>query len=36
MALKGQPVGPKTKEEMKAIISGTALPFIVKGIMTVT
>ena len=35
MALKGQPVGPKTKEEMKAIISSTSLPFIVKGIMTV-
>ena len=35
MALKGQPVGPKTKEEMKAIISGTTLPFIIKGIMTV-
>lgn len=35
MALKGQPVGPKTKEEMKAIISNTSLPFIVKGIMTV-
>ncbi|MDR3543436.1 MAG: alpha-hydroxy-acid oxidizing protein [Desulfosporosinus sp.] len=35
MALKGQPVGPKTKDEMKAIISGTSLPFIIKGIMTV-
>lgn len=35
MALKGQPVGPKTKEEMKAIISSTPLPFIIKGIMTV-
>ncbi|EGW37109.1 alpha-hydroxy-acid oxidizing protein [Desulfosporosinus sp. OT] len=35
MALKGQPVGPKTKEEMKEIISGTSLPFIIKGIMTV-
>lgn len=35
MALKGQPVGPKTKEEMKAIISSTSLPFIIKGIMTV-
>src|SRR5665648_128098 len=28
-------VGPKTKEEMKAIISNTSLPFIIKGIMTV-
>lgn len=35
MALKGQPVGPKTKEEMKEIIAATSLPFIVKGIMTV-
>ncbi|HEY8910748.1 MAG TPA: alpha-hydroxy-acid oxidizing protein [Desulfosporosinus sp.] len=35
MALKGQPVGPKTKAEMKAIISSTSLPFIVKGVMTV-
>lgn len=28
-------VGPKTNEEMKAIISNTFLPFIIKGIMTV-
>ncbi|TGE33900.1 alpha-hydroxy-acid oxidizing protein [Desulfosporosinus sp. Sb-LF] len=28
-------VGPKTKEEMKTIISSTSLPFIIKGIMTV-
>lgn len=35
MALMGQPVGPKTKEEMKAIISSTSLPFIIKGVMTV-
>lgn len=35
MALKGQPVGPKTQDEMKTIISSTSLPFIVKGIMTV-
>jgi|SRR5680860_7230 len=28
-------VGPKTKEEMKAIISNTSLPFIIKGVMTV-
>ncbi|HBT19864.1 MAG TPA: alpha-hydroxy-acid oxidizing enzyme [Peptococcaceae bacterium] len=34
MALKGQPVGPKTPEELKEIISSTKLPFIVKGIMT--
>ena len=35
MALKGQPVGPKTIEELKKIISSTNLPFILKGIMTV-
>ncbi len=35
MALKGQPVGPKTVEELKEIVSSTKLPFILKGIMTV-
>lgn len=35
MALKGQPVGPKTAQELKEIISATELPFIIKGIMTV-
>lgn len=35
MALKGQPVGPKTIGELKEIINSTDLPFIVKGIMTV-
>ncbi|KYO64487.1 alpha-hydroxy-acid oxidizing protein [Thermovenabulum gondwanense] len=35
MALMGQPVGPKTKEELKQIITKTKLPFILKGIMTV-
>ncbi|WP_031515634.1 alpha-hydroxy-acid oxidizing protein [Desulfofalx alkaliphila] len=35
MALKGQPVGPKTKEEVKELVSSTKLPFILKGIMTV-
>jgi len=34
MALKGQPVGPKTAEELKEITSNTKLPFIIKGIMT--
>ena len=34
MALKGQPVGPKTVSQLKELISGTSLPFIVKGIMT--
>lgn len=35
MALKGQPVGPKTRAELEEIIFSTKLPFIVKGIMTV-
>ena len=35
MALMGQPVGPKTFEELKDIISKVDMPFIVKGIMTV-
>jgi len=35
MALKNQPVGPKTVEELKQIVSSTKLPFILKGIMTV-
>lgn len=34
MALKGQPVGPKTINQLKELIGGTSLPFIVKGIMT--
>ncbi|MGC7845739.1 alpha-hydroxy-acid oxidizing protein [Desulforudis sp. 1088] len=34
MALKGQPVGPKTVTELQKIISATTLPFILKGIMT--
>jgi len=35
MALKGQPVGPKTRDELAAVISSTKLPFLVKGVMTV-
>jgi hypothetical protein len=35
MALKGQPVGPKTSVELYKIISSTKLPFIIKGLMTV-
>ncbi|GAB6182257.1 alpha-hydroxy-acid oxidizing protein [Desulfotomaculum defluvii] len=35
MALKGQPVGPKTKAEIKELVAATHLPFILKGIMTV-
>jgi isopentenyl diphosphate isomerase/L-lactate dehydrogenase-like FMN-dependent dehydrogenase len=34
MALKGQPVGPKTVAEIKEIVAATKLPFILKGIMT--
>lgn len=34
MALKGQPVGPKTIEELKEIIQATELPVVLKGIMT--
>ena len=34
MALKGQPVGPKTEAQLKELIASTSLPFIVKGIMT--
>ncbi len=35
MALKGQPVGPKTPEELRELTAATSLPFILKGIMTV-
>ncbi|ABO49791.1 FMN-dependent alpha-hydroxy acid dehydrogenase [Desulforamulus reducens MI-1] len=35
MALKGQPVGPKSKREIKELVNATKLPFILKGIMTV-
>lgn len=35
MALNNAPVGPKTPEELKDIISTTNIPFILKGIMTV-
>lgn len=34
MALKGQPVGPKSFEEIKELVKATKLPFIIKGIMT--
>jgi isopentenyl diphosphate isomerase/L-lactate dehydrogenase-like FMN-dependent dehydrogenase len=34
MAMKGQPVGPKTSQELREVIESTALPFILKGIMT--
>ncbi|MDA8442391.1 MAG: alpha-hydroxy-acid oxidizing protein, partial [Peptococcaceae bacterium] len=35
MAMKGQPVGPKTAAELRELIQATKLPFIIKGIMTV-
>lgn len=34
MRLQGQPVGPKTVEQIAALRKETKLPFIVKGIMT--
>lgn len=34
MALRGQPVGPKSFDEMKELMAATKLPFLVKGIMT--
>jgi isopentenyl diphosphate isomerase/L-lactate dehydrogenase-like FMN-dependent dehydrogenase len=34
MALKGQPVGPKSPAEIAEIIGSTPLPFILKGVMT--
>jgi isopentenyl diphosphate isomerase/L-lactate dehydrogenase-like FMN-dependent dehydrogenase len=34
MALKGQPVSPKTPDELAEVIGATRLPFLVKGIMT--
>ncbi len=34
MALKGQPVSPKTPGELRELIAATTLPFVVKGIMT--
>ncbi len=34
MALKGQPVGPKTFYQLREIVGMTNLPFVLKGIMT--
>jgi 4-hydroxymandelate oxidase len=34
MALKGQPVGPKTFYQLRELVKLTELPFIIKGIMT--
>jgi isopentenyl diphosphate isomerase/L-lactate dehydrogenase-like FMN-dependent dehydrogenase len=35
MALKGQPVGPKTFYQLREIAGMTSLPFVLKGVMTV-
>ncbi|MCX8034388.1 MAG: alpha-hydroxy-acid oxidizing protein [Thermodesulfovibrio sp.] len=35
MALKGQPVSPKSPKEIEELVKSTNLPFILKGIMTV-
>lgn len=35
MKLFGQPVGPKSVEDLKKVVSSTKLPFIAKGIMSV-
>lgn len=35
MKLFGQPVGPKSVEDLKELVSSTKLPFIAKGIMSV-
>jgi isopentenyl diphosphate isomerase/L-lactate dehydrogenase-like FMN-dependent dehydrogenase len=34
MAMKGQPVSPKTLDEVKEVTASTKLPFILKGVMT--
>lgn len=34
MALNGAPVGPKTMEDLRELISSTDLPFILKGVMS--
>ncbi|WP_297212719.1 MULTISPECIES: alpha-hydroxy-acid oxidizing protein [Thermodesulfovibrio] len=34
MALKGQPVSPKSPKELEELVKSTSLPFILKGIMT--
>lgn len=34
MALKGQPVSPKSPKEIEELVKATRLPFILKGIMT--
>lgn len=34
MGMMGQPVGPKSKEELRELVESTNLPFILKGIVT--
>jgi isopentenyl diphosphate isomerase/L-lactate dehydrogenase-like FMN-dependent dehydrogenase len=34
MAMKGQPVSPKSLKEVMEVIASTRLPFVLKGIMT--
>ncbi len=34
MALKGQAVSPKSREELKELVDSTSLPFVLKGVMT--
>lgn len=34
MALKGQPVSPKSPKEIEEIVKSTKLPFVLKGVMT--
>jgi len=34
MSLKGQPVSPKTLQEIRELVSATRLPFVLKGVMT--
>lgn len=36
MALKGQPVSPKSPKEIEELVKSTSLPFILKGIMTLS
>jgi isopentenyl diphosphate isomerase/L-lactate dehydrogenase-like FMN-dependent dehydrogenase len=35
MAQMGQPVGPKSLEELKELVNSTKLPFILKGILSI-
>lgn len=35
MALKGQAVGPKNRDELKELVQSTSLPFVLKGVMCI-